>query len=67
MVLPTWRTSSQAVTMIGLGLGYAIVGVAGGILLTRSGYAALYWAGMLAALLAVALLSLYLRAEHSAK
>jgi MFS family permease len=64
MVLPAWRTSSQAVGMLGLGLGYAIVGVGGGMLLAR-GYAALYWAGMLAALLAVAMLSLYLRAEYS--
>jgi predicted MFS family arabinose efflux permease len=67
MVLPTWRTSSQAVTMIGLGLGYAIVGVLGGILLARGGYAALYWGGMLAALLAAALLTLYLRVEYSGK
>jgi MFS family permease len=67
MVLPAWRTSSQAVGMLGLGLGYAIVGVGGGMLLARGGYTALYWAGMLAALLAVAMLSFYLRAGFSGK
>jgi hypothetical protein len=51
--------------MLGLGLGYAIVGVGGGMLLARGDYTALYWAGMLAALLAVAMLSFYLRAGYS--
>ncbi|MBW7884740.1 MAG: MFS transporter [Caldilineaceae bacterium] len=61
LVLPRWRTSSQGVVVVGLALGWSLAGIAGGALITVSGFTALYCAGALAALLAAGLLAGYLR------
>jgi hypothetical protein len=61
IVLPRWRTTCQAVAMIGLALGWALAGIAGGALIKTRGFGALYFAGAAAALLAAGLLIGYLR------
>ncbi len=60
MVIPRWRTSSQAVAIIGLGLGNSVAAVLGGLLIGVAGFGALYRFGTLAALLAAGLLFAYL-------
>lgn len=61
IVSAPWRTTSQSAATIGLALGWATAGIAGGALIKASGFGALYFAGALAALLGVGLLVGYLR------
>jgi MFS family permease len=65
LVHPRWRTSSQAMAMLGLALGWSTAGVIGGALIETSGFSALYLASTLAALLAMVLLVGYLRAADN--
>ena len=67
LVIPRWRTSSQAVAMIGMSLGWAAAGVIGGVLIDAAGFSALFLAGALAAFLAGALLFGYLRRSRRAQ
>lgn len=61
IVSAPWRTTSQSAATIGLALGWAAAGLAGGMLIKASGFGALYFTGALAALLGVGLLVAYLR------
>ncbi len=73
MVLPRWRTSSQAVAIFGLAMGNAVAAVLGGLLIVAAGFGALYLFGMSAAVVAAGLLFVYLytrgrrRAQYAAK
>ena len=60
MVIPRWRTSSQAVAIFGLAMGNAVAAVLGGLLILAVGFGALYLFGMSAAFLAAGLLFAYL-------
>ena len=60
MVIPRWRTSSQAVAIFGLAMGNAVVAVLGGPLILAVGFGALYLFGMSAACVAAGLLFGYL-------
>jgi predicted MFS family arabinose efflux permease len=60
MVIPRWRTSSQAIAIMGLGLGNSVAAVLGGLLIGAAGFGALYRFGTVAALLAAGLLFAYL-------
>ena len=60
MVIPRWRTSSQAVAIFGLAMGNAVAAVLGGLLILAVGFGALYLFGMSAAFVAAGLLFLYL-------
>ena len=60
MVIPRWRTSSQAVAIFGLAMGNAVAAVLGGLLILAVGFGALYLFGMSAALVAAGLLFAYL-------
>ena len=60
MVIPRWRTSSQAVAIFGLAMGNAVAAVLGGLLILAVGFGALYLFGMSAAFAAAALLFVYL-------
>ncbi len=60
MVIPRWRTSSQAVAIFGLAMGNAVAAVLGGLLILAVGFGALYLFGMAAAFVAAGLLFLYL-------
>ncbi len=60
MVIPRWRTSSQAVAIFGLAMGNAVAAVLGGLLILAVGFGALYLFGMSAAVVAAGLLFLYL-------
>jgi MFS family permease len=65
IVLPRWRTSSQAAAMLGLALGLAVAGVVGGALIEALSFGALYLAGALSALAAAGLLFGYLHRPAS--
>jgi hypothetical protein len=60
MVIPRWRTSSQAVAIFGLAMGNAVAAMLGGLLILAVGFGALYLFGMSAACVAAALLFVYL-------
>ena len=60
MVIPRWRTSSQAVAIFGLAMGNAVAAVLGGLLILAVGFGALYLFGMSAAFVAAGLLFVYL-------
>jgi predicted MFS family arabinose efflux permease len=60
MVIPRWRTSSQAVAIFGLAMGNAVAAVLGGLLILAVGFGALYLFGMSAACVAAGLLFIYL-------
>jgi hypothetical protein len=60
MVIPRWRTSSQAVAIFGLAMGNAVAAVLGGLLILAVGFGALYLFGMSAACVASGLLFGYL-------
>jgi MFS family permease len=64
LVTLRWRTTIAGVAMIGLALGWATAGLAGGYLIEEVGYGALYFAGAAAALLAAVLLAGYLRTRR---
>jgi hypothetical protein len=54
-----WRTSSQAVAILGSAFGGMIAGVAGGALIAAIGFGALFSTGALASLAAAGLLGAY--------
>jgi hypothetical protein len=60
MVIPRWRTSSQAVAIFGLAMGNAVAAVLGGLLILAVGFGTLYLFGMSAACVAAGLLFVYL-------
>lgn len=61
LVIPRWRTTSQGVAMIGMALGGAAAAVAGGLLIDRIGFGALFLAGAAFSTIAAALLLAYPR------
>ena len=61
LVPPHWRTTSQGVAMIGMALGGAAAAVAGGLLVDRIGFGALFLAGVASSTIAAALLIAYPR------
>lgn len=60
MVIPRWRANSQGATTLGVALGLAAIGIAGGMLIEAFGFGALFIAGAVAGLAAALLLFLYL-------
>ncbi len=42
LVIPRWRTGSQAVAIIGMALGWATAGILGGLLIAMRGFSALF-------------------------
>jgi len=65
MVLPRWRTASQGVAIIGLALGWAMIGVVGGYLIETVGFGVVFLAGAVSALFSAGLLIGFLRRRRA--
>lgn len=61
IVSARWRTSVQSIAVVGGALGWALAAIGGGALIQASGFATLYFAGSLCAVLAAGLVFGYLR------
>ncbi len=64
LVIPRWRTTIQSVIIIGLALGWAAIGVAGGWLIDAVGFGAMYLTGSFCVLLSAGLLVVFLRSRR---
>ncbi|MFM7581450.1 MAG: hypothetical protein ACKO9F_01830, partial [Caldilinea sp.] len=64
LVAARWRTAAQAVVVIGVALGWATIGVAGGWLIEQVGFYAMYLAGTVATFCSAGVLVAFLRSRQ---
>lgn len=64
-VSPQWRTAASAALTIGLGLGWAFMAAAGGVIIEQWGFSALFALAAVFGLVNALLLALYLRRQRS--
>ena len=60
-VTPRWRTTAQSTIIIGLALGWALIGVVGGYLIDTVGFGAMFLTGAICVAISAALLVIFLR------
>lgn len=65
LVAPRWRTTIQSAVIIGLALGWAAIGFAGGWLIDTVGYGAMFLTGVICALISAGMLVAFLRTRRS--
>ncbi len=64
LVVARWRTAAQAVVVIGVALGWATIGVAGGWLIEQAGFYAMYLAATVATFCSAGVLVVFLRSRR---
>jgi len=67
IVTPRWRTTTSAITTVGIGLGWSSTALAGGYLIPRIGFSGLFWIGALLAFVAAILLWGFIRSHSEHK